>query len=331
MEKISILMPAYNASLYVELSINAILNQSHENFELLVCDDCSTDNTFEIIKSISDTRVKVFQNNENKGYLQTCNELAELAQGQYITFQDADDLANKNRLSLLLSSLKERKLDLIGSNVNYVTEHGNIIGRSFYPVHVDTNYLLNETMPFCGSSILCTKEVYQQIGLYDVAFDRMGAEDFDWVYRAIMQFKAGNLEEPLYSYRMHAASISNVTSLTLSTQLFSENIAKALFIARINKTLLVDTSTFITNQHNAWKTHLEKDQTALLLKKASLNSLVNNRIDNIKVLGELIVCKAPLIKKSRALALLTLDIMLGYSLVFKLKTFYKKHVKNRAQ
>lgn len=328
MEKISILMPAYNAALYVEGSIKAILAQTYSHFELLICDDCSTDNTLEVINSFDDTRIKVLKNTENKGYLLTCNALAELAEGEYITFQDADDLASKERLSVLLSTLKKEQLDLVGSNVNYVSEQGEVIGRSFYPEYVDVEYLSNEPMPFCGSSILCKKTVYQKIGLYDLAYDRIGAEDYDWVYRASIHFSLGNVEQPLYSYRMHAGSVSNVTSLTLSTQLFSEHIAKKLFITRMSNTHIVDVSTFMAEQQELWKVYLTTDETALLLKKASINSLLGRYFSNSKILWELIFCTAPFSKKIRSISLLSLALCLGYSRLFKLKTFYKKHIKN---
>ena len=331
MEKISILMPVYNAALYVEFSIKAILAQSYQNFELLICDDCSTDNTVDVLNSFNDDRIKISYNAKNKGYLLTCNALAEMAVGEYITFQDADDLASENRLSILLSALKKNDLDLVGSNVNYISEQGNIIGRSFYPEHVDVNYLSNELMPFCGSSILCTKAVYQEIGLYDLAFDRMGAEDYDWVYRASIKFTLGNVEEPLYSYRMHAGSVSNVTSLTLSTQLFSEHIAKQLFMTRKNSAPLVETSVFIAEQQKLWEAYLKIDETPLLLKKSSINSLLGRHFSNTKILWELMFCKAPISKKIRSISLLSLDLCLGYTRVFKLKTFYKKRIKNNRQ
>jgi glycosyltransferase involved in cell wall biosynthesis len=331
MEKISILMPVYNAALYVESSIKAILAQSYQNFELLICDDCSTDNTVDVLNNFNDDRIKISHNAKNKGYLLTCNALAEMAVGEYITFQDADDLASENRLSILLLALQKNDLDLVGSNVNYISEQGKVIGRSFYPKRVDVNYLSNELMPFCGSSILCKKAVYQEIGLYDLAYDRMGAEDYDWVYRASIMFTLGNVEQPLYSYRMHASSVSNVTSLTLSTQLFSEHIAKKLFITRMNNTSQVETSVFITEQQKLWEVYLKTDETPLLLKKSSINSLLGQHFSNFKILWELTFCNAPMRKKIRSILLLSLDLCLGYTRVFKLKTFYKKHIKNNNQ
>jgi len=328
MEKISILMPAYNAALYIEESIKAILAQSYQHFELLICDDCSTDNTLDILNSFNDKRINVLRNTENKGYLLTCNALAKLAEGEYITFQDADDLASVDRLSVLVTTLKSNQLDLVGSNVNYISEHGEVIGRSFYPELVDVEYLQHQTMPFCGSSILCKKVVYQEIGLYDLAYNRIGAEDYDWVYRASIKFTLGNVEKPLYSYRMHAGSVSNVTSLKLSTQLFSEHIAKKLFNSRIKNIAVISTSAFISEQQRIWEEFLKNDETPLLLKKSSINSLLNRNLSNIKILWEILLCKAPISKKIRAISLISLDLSLGYARVFKLKTFYKKRMKN---
>jgi len=325
-ETVSILMPVYNASLYVESSIQAILNQTYTNLELLICDDCSTDNTFDILNKITDPRVKTFRNKVNKGYLLTCNFLAEKATGEFLTFQDADDLADINRIELLLDSLKKKSLDLVGSNVNYISQQGDIIGRSFYDLEISNSILLNEPLPFCGSSVLCKRDVYDAIGLYDEAFNRIGAEDYDWIYRASLQFKIGNVEEPLYSYRMHAESVSNLTSLSISTQLFSEHIARKLFEANINQTLNCSIAEFIREQKKVWEHYLEQDETPPLLKRATINSLSGKRHLNIKIIIQLLKCKGTLKIRTRAISLLTLDLFLGYENVFKLKTFYKKYI-----
>ena len=235
---ISILMPAFNAELYLEDSINSILNQSYPDFELLVCDDCSTDNTWEIIQKIQDSRLKIFQNNENQGYLKTSNFLVSHAIGEYISFQDADDLCSPDRLSKLHTYLVENNLDLVGSYcgiflkkdkllsvVKYSTEHKNIV----------KDLLEKNHPPFCGSSVMVKSEVIKKCGLYSISFDRIGAEDFDWIYRVALEgFKLGNVPEPLYLYRQHIQSVTRLNFEKNKVSLFSELIAKNLYLAKLN-------------------------------------------------------------------------------------------------
>lgn len=236
---ISILMPAFNAELYLEDSINSILNQSYPDFELLVCDDCSTDNTWEIMQKIQDSRLKIFQNKENQGYLKTSNFLVSHAIGEYISFQDADDLCTPDRLFKLHSYLVENKLDLVGSYcgiflkkhkllsvVKYSTEHKDIV----------KDLLEKNHPPFCGSSVMVKSEVVKKCGLYSISFDRIGAEDFDWIYRVALEgFKLGNVPEPLYLYRQHIQSVTRLNFEKNKVSLFSELIAKNLYLARVNK------------------------------------------------------------------------------------------------
>src|SRR5690554_4544687 len=90
---VTILMPAFNAGKFIDSAINSILGQTYSEWELLVCDDCSTDNTLDRIEYYAaiDSRIKVHRNSHRLGYLKTCNRLYGLVRGEYLAFQDADD------------------------------------------------------------------------------------------------------------------------------------------------------------------------------------------------------------------------------------------------
>ena len=101
---ISVIMPAYNCELYVEMAIKSILEQTYKDFELLIADDASKDNTKKIIDDLAktDSRIKTFHNESNLGYLQASNKLFEKCSGEYITFQDADDFSDVTRFEKLV-------------------------------------------------------------------------------------------------------------------------------------------------------------------------------------------------------------------------------------
>lgn len=235
---ISILMPAYNAELYLEDCINSILNQSYSDFELLICDDCSTDNTWKIMLGIRDPRIKLFQNKENLGYLRTSNFLVSHATGQYISFQDADDLAAPDRFIKLIKHLVDNNLDLVGSYCGIFFKKNRILSVLKYSTnHDEIIKELSEKSnpPFCGSAVLVKSEVIKRCGLYNDNFDRIGAEDYDWIYRvAIEGFKLGNISEPLYLYRQHNQSVSRLNFEKNKLSLFSSIIAKDLYLSRLN-------------------------------------------------------------------------------------------------
>src|ERR1041384_50978 len=95
---ISVIMPAYNCGPYIRKAIDSILGQTFQDFELVICDDGSTDATWNEIGSYTDSRVRKYRHETNKGGLATYNDLLKLSNGSLITIQDADDWAHKERL-----------------------------------------------------------------------------------------------------------------------------------------------------------------------------------------------------------------------------------------
>jgi len=328
MQKVSVLMPVYNAHEYIAQSISAVLAQSYADIELLICDDCSTDQSYALLSELKDDRIRLFKNEENLGYLATCNKLAHLATGDLITFQDADDNAPPERVELLVKSLFEQQLDLIGSNVEYIDSAGQVIGRSFYPSTVTERYLVEHPIPFCGASVLFKREVYQKIALYDPAFNRIGAEDHDWLYRAALTFNLGNVEQPLYQYRMHASSFSQSAHEKLSIQLCSEHIAKELYLQRLQGRNIASSKEFIAQRKVFWLQELKNDPSPLLLKQSTVQSLNGQHKKNLAMIWLLIKSNTPIKKKIRGGLLMLIDAILGYRRVFKLKTFYKQLKQN---
>ena len=97
--KISVIMPVFNAELFLKKSIDSILNQTIDNFEFIIINDGSTDNTLNIIKSYDDKRIKIVNNQINIGISGSLNKGKALAAGEYIARQDADDISEPNRFS----------------------------------------------------------------------------------------------------------------------------------------------------------------------------------------------------------------------------------------
>ena len=106
-------MSVYNSETSVEDSINSILNQTYENFEFLILDDCSTDKTREILNEYKskDKRIKIFYNNENIGLTKSLNKLISRSNTKLIARQDGDDISLPNRLKIQLEYLNKYNLD----------------------------------------------------------------------------------------------------------------------------------------------------------------------------------------------------------------------------
>ena len=104
---VSILMPVYNSEKYLREAIKSILNQTFTNFELIIINDGSTDNSLKIIKSFKDNRIKIIKNKGNLGLIKTLNKGIDLAQGKYIARMDADDIAMPKRLEKQIAFFNE--------------------------------------------------------------------------------------------------------------------------------------------------------------------------------------------------------------------------------
>jgi glycosyltransferase involved in cell wall biosynthesis len=208
---ISIIMPAYNCEKYVAKAIDSILNQTYTNFELLIADDCSKDSTRQIIDSYKDPRIKTFHNALNLGYLKASNKLFKLCKGEYISFQDADDYSDLNRLKKLMDYFfSHPEVDCLGSNVIKISPEGEKITTTNFPLSNEqlTHEFANYKVVFTGSALILKKKVTSKLGFYNEYFDRIGSEDL-YLYSFILQnFRVENLPEPLYFYRANPGSVT---------------------------------------------------------------------------------------------------------------------------
>ena len=209
---VSILMPCYNSEKYISEAITSIINQSYLNWELLICNDDSTDRSLSIIKKFESEKIKVFENKINKGYLKTCNFLFDQAKGDYITFQDSDDYSSLNRIELLLKEFrKNHLLGACGTQFNFITDLGVKLPNSspVYPLkHNEIIDSFTKEPGFCGASVMVKKQVIDSIGKYNEFWDRIGAEDHYWLYLIGEKYEISNIKETLYFYRNNPNSVT---------------------------------------------------------------------------------------------------------------------------
>jgi glycosyltransferase involved in cell wall biosynthesis len=213
--RLSVLMPAYNASAYVGEAIGSILTQTFRDFELLILDDCSTDNTLNVAKSFDDKRIRILSNSTNLGYLKSCNKLFNQANGDFITFQDADDYSVSNRFTLQLEAFaSDQTLGMAGTWANIVDVHGNFIrSDNRAESYEEIKNALLVASQFNGATIMIKREVLKEIGGYKDFFCQYGNEDYDWSFRIAERFKSINVGVPLYNYRQSASGISKQISI----------------------------------------------------------------------------------------------------------------------
>lgn len=208
-------MPAYNAEDYIKEALQSILNQTYPHFELLICDDGSTDNTLNILNSINDKRIRLFKNEKNLGNLKTTNFLFSKCNGDFITIQDADDYSDINRLKLLLNAFeKDSELGMVGSNYLAISFDGKEMFSGNLPLLNDeiTSISNKEVIPMLYASVMVKKEVFESVKTFPIFFDRKGYADFDWMSRIQEVTKVKNIKNVLYIYRRHPFSFTSKNS-----------------------------------------------------------------------------------------------------------------------
>jgi len=200
--KISVIMGVYNGSNYLKESIESIKNQTFKNWELIICDDASTDNSREIIKTYckNDPRIKLIYNYKNLGLAASLNRCLKYAQGEYIARQDADDISLPTRLEKQLNFLETNKsYDLVGTNAYLINSNSEIWGKILMKQEPSNKDLI-KTTPYIHASIMATKNLFKKLGGYNENAVRV--EDYDlWFRMHSIGSKGFNLQEPLIKVR----------------------------------------------------------------------------------------------------------------------------------
>ena len=124
-ELVSIIMPSYNTGRFINAAIESVLAQTYQNWELLVVDDCSTDNSLELAKSFNDDRIKIFQNDTNSGAAVSRNFAIKMAKGKWIAFLDSDDIWLPEKLSEQLRFMVENNHDFSYTVYSQIDEFSN--------------------------------------------------------------------------------------------------------------------------------------------------------------------------------------------------------------
>tara|TARA_B100001027_G_C16251019_1_gene324426 strand:- start:767 stop:1657 length:891 start_codon:yes stop_codon:yes gene_type:complete len=211
MPSISVIMSVRNASLYLGKSVESILNQTFTNFEFLIMDDGSSDNSLEKLKKYSeiDERIVLFSQG-NKGLTKSLNFLIKKSTSTIIARMDADDICQENRFEKQISFLNKNKdYSLVGSNATCIDskdKRQKITNLPLGNFHIKRR--LNFYNTFIHSSVMFRKEKFIEVNGYDESFPV--SQDYDlWLKMSkLRNSKFKNLKENLISLRIHEDSIS---------------------------------------------------------------------------------------------------------------------------
>ncbi len=213
MAKLSVVMPVYNGEKYLKEAVYSILNQTFKDFELIVVNDGSIDQTAEILKSFKDKRLVVVENSTNIGIARSLNKGLEIARGEYIARCDADDINAPERFEKQVRFLEENKEHvLVGSNCILIDEETREIGTLKTPEtdrQIRTMIIVRN--PVIHSSVMYRARLVKKTKGYRSLFN--GAEDYDLWFRLLRYGKFHSLQENLIKRRIHNKAVTRRTSL----------------------------------------------------------------------------------------------------------------------
>ena len=203
MPKVSVIMGIYNGEKTMERAVNSIIEQTFTDWELIICDDCSTDNTYKIALDYAekDSRIRVIQNEKNMRLAYSLNHCLSVARGEYIARMDDDDICLPERFKKQVKYLDEHpEMSVVGSSVIVFNETGDIgirgIGEE-YPIRKTVNL----STPFAHPTVMMRKTVYDVLEGYTVSPETFRAEDLDLWYRfRLKKFDGYVIQEPLLKY-----------------------------------------------------------------------------------------------------------------------------------
>ena len=202
---VSIIMPSYNTEKYIKETINSVLNQTYKNWELIIVDDCSSDNTDEIVRSITDDRIKYLKNKVNSGAAITRNRALKEAKGKWIAFLDSDDLWKKEKLEKQMNFMKENNYYFSYTNYIEVDENDNPNGKKVTgPKKITKTGMFNYCWPGC----LTVMYDADKIGLIQIE-DIKKNNDYAMWLKICRKADCYLLDEDLAMYRKREGSISN--------------------------------------------------------------------------------------------------------------------------
>lgn len=207
-------MSVYNAEKYLEKAIDSIVNQTYQDFEFIIINDCSTDNSSTILNGYNQRypQIKLINNTSNLGLTKNLNKALSLAKGDFIARMDADDISELHRFERQMDFFsKNKSVDILGTFSKNINEKGNFIGSRTAPVsHNQIMRVLPKLCPVAHPTVMFRKNSLERIGFYNDKFRT--SQDYDmWFRAAKIGLKFHNLPEYLLQYRMNDAYVGRKT------------------------------------------------------------------------------------------------------------------------
>ena len=204
---VSIITPSYNTGEYIEETIDSVLNQTYDNWEMIIVDDCSTDNTDDIVAQYDDDRIIYVKNEKNSGAAVSRNRALRMAKGKWIAFLDSDDVWLPEKLEKQINFMEENDYHFTGTYYSEINEKSESIGK----VNTGPSYVPKYGMyAYCWPGCLTVIYDHELVGLIQIA-DIKKRNDYAIWLDVTTKSNFYMLDEVLAKYRRREGSISNTS------------------------------------------------------------------------------------------------------------------------
>lgn len=222
---VSVVMPVYNAGDFLRPAINSILNQTYKNFEMIIVDDASTDDTPKLLKSLKNHKIRIYRNKKQLGITKSANFAIKKAKGEYIARMDGDDISAPQRLTRQVKYLLSHKnIVAVGAQCDLINAAGAKVGEKRFPLHfANIRKMIFVSVPVQQPSIMvAVKRLPVNFVWYDETYK--SAEELELLFKLFEHGEVRNLPSKLLKYRLHAHNTSLVHPkqtfyLTLKTRI----------------------------------------------------------------------------------------------------------------
>lgn len=278
---VSIIIPCYNVSDYLQKAIYSILFQSYANLEIWIIDDASTDDTLKKINAIKDKRINVIAFRENTQKVGAVNEVLQKVTGDYIAFQDADDWSEPGRIEEQVKAFhKDEELGICFTNYRYVDKKKFLPGKISLSNEELRNEFLNYTYkrpagmsPTNCPTMMISRAALQKTKGYSPYFAGRVAEDIQWIYRILKDFKGITIDKALYNYSIRDGSFSEIQSKGIRPKyIYSWQLLSKIIYKDVHEGIDV---LMPANHDLLKKLELEACEDALAEKTQELNRIIH--------------------------------------------------------
>ena len=218
---VTIVLPVYNGEKYLQESIDSVLSQTYQNWELIIIDDCSTDKSTIIARMYAeqDNRIHYYRNEENLKLPKSLNRGFSLSKGDFLTWTSDDNRFLPEAITTMVKTLKDNQADFVFASCNVIDGQGFVTDT--YRVNQKCIKQLIGSNPV-GACFMYTRNAYSQTGEYDA--ELFLVEDFDYWQRLCSQHNTMVIEQILYDYRFHDGALTS----TMKKEKFYQNMKTML-------------------------------------------------------------------------------------------------------